>query len=120
MCPTMLNCMVELASPTELDAVFRALGDPTRRSMLRALAERERSVTELAEPHAMSLAGAAKHVKVLESAGLVRRTRSGRSNLIRLDTRRLEAAHRWLGEYQRFWNTRLDALESSITRGSRS
>ncbi len=102
--------MVELDEP-RLDVVFHALGDATRRSMLRALSERERTVTELAEPFTMSLAAASKHVKALERAGLVRREIRGRTHVCRLEPGPLASAHDWLGFYERFWAQRLDALE---------
>ena len=100
----------------ELSLVFRALGDPTRRAMLQRLAAGEHTVGELAEPFRMSLAGAAKHVKVLERAGLVRRTVRGRSHHCRLDAGRMAEADAWLAYYRRFWNERLDALEQ-VLRG---
>ncbi|MEI2651881.1 MAG: helix-turn-helix domain-containing protein [Microthrixaceae bacterium] len=79
--------------------------------MLRELAAGERSVGELAAPFEMSLAAASKHVKALEAAGLVRREIRGRTHLCRLDPGPLSDAHAWLGFYERFWTTRLDALE---------
>ena len=106
----MFNHMVEHQSP-RLDAVFHALGDATRRRMLRELAAGERTVGQLAAPFEMSLAAASKHVKALESAGLVRREIRGRTHLCRLDPGPLSDAHAWLGSYERFWTQRLDALE---------
>jgi DNA-binding transcriptional ArsR family regulator len=97
-----------------LDAVFRSLSDPTRRAMLRMLADGERSVGELAEPFDMSFAGASKHVKVLEDAGLVRRTVRGRIHSCRLVAEPLAAADEWFNYYSRFWSSRLDDLESAI------
>jgi DNA-binding transcriptional ArsR family regulator len=102
--------MVELQTPP-LDTVFHALGDATRRRMLRDLAEGERTVGQLAKPFAMSLAAASKHIKVLESAGLIRREVRGRTHLCRLDPGPLASAHQWLGFYERFWAGRLDVLE---------
>ena len=102
--------MVELDAP-RLDAVFHALGDATRRRMLGDLATGERTVGQLAEPFAMSLAAASKHVKALENAGLIRREVRGRTHICRLDPGPLASAHRWLGVYEAFWNDRLDALE---------
>lgn len=102
--------MVELNTP-QLDAVFHALGDATRRQMLRDLAVGERSVTQLAEPFEMSLAAASKHIKVLENAGLIRREVRGRTHLCRLAPGPLAGAHEWLGFYERFWTNRLDVLE---------
>jgi DNA-binding transcriptional ArsR family regulator len=112
---TILNHMVELEAP-RLDAVFHALGDPTRRRMLRNLADGERSVGELAAPFAMSLAAASKHVKALERAGLVRRRVVGRTHLCRLEARPLAGAHEWIGFYERFWSGRLDILEGLLRR----
>ncbi|HST44709.1 MAG TPA: metalloregulator ArsR/SmtB family transcription factor [Luteimonas sp.] len=94
-----------------MDAVFHALGDATRRHMLRELASGERTVGKLAEPFAMSLAAASKHVKALENAGLIRREVRGRLHVCRLEAQPLADAHRWLASYERFWDGRLDALE---------
>lgn len=97
-----------------LDAVFRALADPTRRAMLRSLSRQQRSVGELAEPFAMSLAAASKHIKVLEGAGLVRREVQGRTHVCRLDARPMHGGMEWLRFYENFWTTRLDALEQQL------
>jgi DNA-binding transcriptional ArsR family regulator len=105
--------MVEYQS-VRLDAVFHALSDRTRRTMLRRLAEGEQTVSELAAPHAMSLAGASKHLKVLEKAGLVRRRIEGRTHWCRLEPGRLAEADAWLRYYERFWTSRLDALEDLL------
>ena len=102
--------MVELQTQ-KLDAVFHALGDPTRRQMLRQLATGERTVGELAEPFAMSLAAASKHIKALENAGLIRREVRGRVHHCRLEPGPLASAHDWLTFYERFWTARLDLLE---------
>jgi DNA-binding transcriptional ArsR family regulator len=104
--------MVELQP--RLDAVFHALGDATRRQMLRSLSEGQRTVSELAAPHAMSLAAASKHIKALERAGLVRREVRGRTHLCRLEARPLAGALDWLKPYERFWTDRLDALETLL------
>jgi DNA-binding transcriptional ArsR family regulator len=102
--------MVEL-QPPQMNSVFHALGDTTRRKMLRDLAARERTVSELAKPFAMSLAAASKHIRVLEQAGLIRREVRGRTHICRLDPGPLASAHEWLGFYERFWSSRLDELE---------
>ena len=107
--------MVEL-QPPQLDAVFHALSDATRRRMLRTLAAGERSVGELAAPFEMSLAAASKHVKALERAGLVRRRVIGRTHFCRLDAQALAGAHAWIGFYERLWNSRLDVLEELLRR----
>jgi DNA-binding transcriptional ArsR family regulator len=112
----MFNHMVESRAPSpgsapDLDAVFHALGDPTRRRMLHALGEGGRTVGELAEPFAISLAAASKHVKTLERAGLIRREVRGRTHLCHLEPAPLAAAHGWLDAYAWFWTDRLDALD---------
>jgi DNA-binding transcriptional ArsR family regulator len=105
--------MVELQTP-QMDSVFHALGDATRRQMLRDLAAGERTVSELAGPFAMSLAAASKHIRVLEGAGLIRREVRGRTHVCRLDPGPLASAHEWLGFYERFWTSRLDLLEQLL------
>jgi DNA-binding transcriptional ArsR family regulator len=102
--------MVELQAP-QLDSVFHALGDATRRRMLRTLAGGERTVGQLAEPFAISLAAASKHIKALENAGLIRREVRGRTHLCRLEPGPLASANEWLSFYQDFWTGRLDVLE---------
>jgi DNA-binding transcriptional ArsR family regulator len=97
-----------------MDSVFHALGDATRRRMLRELAGGERTVSRLAEPFAMSLAAASKHIKVLENAGLIRREVRGRTHFCRLDPGPLASAHDWLSFYERFWSDRLDVLEQLL------
>ena len=99
-----------------LDGVFHALADPTRRRMLRQLRDREQSIGELAAPLDMSFAGASKHVKVLEGAGLIVRNIRGRTHQCRLAPRPLAEAHDWLGFYQRFWEGRLQDLERELRR----
>lgn len=102
--------MVELNTP-QLDSVFHALADATRRQMLHELASGERTVSQLAEPFAMSLAAASKHIKALESAGLIHREVRGRTHVCRLAPGPLASAHEWLRFYERFWTDRLDVLD---------
>ena len=102
--------MVELQTP-QLDRVFHALGDATRRRMLSALSDGPRSVGQLAEPFAISLAAASKHIRALEQAGLIRREVRGRTHLCRIDPGPLASAHAWLSAYEGFWSERLDALD---------
>ncbi|MCA0433476.1 MAG: metalloregulator ArsR/SmtB family transcription factor [Proteobacteria bacterium] len=102
--------MVELQT-TQLDSVFHALGDATRRHILNELAKGERTVSELAAPFDMSLAAASKHIKVLEASGLIRREVRGRTHVCSLEAGPLSSAHEWLSFYTRFWTQRLDALE---------
>ena len=105
--------MVEYNFPA-LDAVFHAIGDQTRRGMLRALSQGERTVSELAAPFAMSLAAASKHIKVLERAGILRREIRGRTHVCRLDPGPLASAESWLHFYAEFWTGRLDGLDQLL------
>ena len=98
----------------QLDGVFHALGDATRRQMLAQLAKGERTVSQLAEPFSMSLAAASKHIKALEAAGLVRRDVCGRMHVCRLNAGPLANAHQWLAFYEIFWTNRLDVLEALL------
>ena len=97
-----------------LDTVFRALADPTRRGMLANLALGEKSIGELAGPYRMSLAGASKHVKVLEDAGLLSRRKTGRTHLCSLNAGPLGEADRWLRQWEKFWTVRLDRLQTLV------
>jgi DNA-binding transcriptional ArsR family regulator len=95
-----------------MDAVFHALSHEARRTMLRRLSAGDLTVGELAEPLTMSFAAASKHVKVLENAGLVRRTVTGRRHVCRLEPGPLADATSWLRFYERHWTERLDALDA--------
>ena len=97
-----------------LDAVFHALSDPTRRAMLQQLAQKERTVSNLADPFNMSLAAASKHIRVLERAKLIQRSVQGRRHICRLNPKALSKALEWLRYYERFWTERLDALEALL------
>ena len=107
--------MVELQTP-QLDAIFHALGDPTRRRMLRALSAGEQTVSQLAEPFAMSLAAASKHIKALETAGLIRREVRGRTHVCHLDPGPLASAHEWLSFYEGFWTLVWIALNNCSSK----
>src|SRR5262245_65557104 len=107
---SIFNHMVELQTP-QLDTVFHALGDATRRKMLRELSDGERTVGQLAEPFVISLQAASKHIKALEHAGLVRREVRGRTHFCHLEPGPLARAHQWLSFYERFWTDRLAVLE---------
>ncbi|GAB3381206.1 ArsR/SmtB family transcription factor [Lysobacter fragariae] len=100
-----------------LDAVFQALADPTRRAMLHDLAQAPRTVSELAAPFDISLAGASKHIQVLERAGLIQREIQGRVHTCRIDARPLHDGAEWIRHYERFWNQKLDALEALLKAG---
>jgi len=102
-----------------LDATFQALSDPTRRGMLANLALGEKSIGELGEPFAMSFAGAAKHVKVLEGAGLIERRKAGRKQICTLRAEPLAEAERWLKQWEKFWTARLDRLQAIIERDTK-
>ena len=97
-----------------LDRVFAALSDATRRRLVHALVEGEKTVGELAEPFAMSLVAVSKHVKVLEAAGIVRRRVDGRKHYCTLAPESLAQALDWIAIYRNFWNQRLDALSELI------
>ena len=93
-----------------LDAIFAALADPTRRSMLEMLARAEHRVTELARPFAMSLPAVSKHLRVLEKAGLIRRQRDGRVHRVTIEAAPMQEASAWIAHYQKFWEGQLDSL----------
>jgi DNA-binding transcriptional ArsR family regulator len=97
-----------------LDVTFRALADPTRRGMLASLALGDKSIGELGEPFHMTFAGAAKHVKVLESAGLIARRKAGRKQICTLQAEPLKEAEDWLRQWEKFWSTRLDRLQALV------
>ncbi len=104
----------------QLDAVFHALADPTRRAMLQRLSAGEHSVGALAAPFAISLAAASKHIKVLERAGLVKRTIKGRTHLCRLEAQPMHGGLEWIRHYEQFWNRRLDTLEEALRAEDRN
>lgn len=101
-------------SPDRLSATFAALADPTRRAILARLASGETSVTELAEPFEMSLPAISKHLKVLERAGLVARSREAQWRPCRLEAGPLKNAADWLEHYRRFWEQSFDRLDSYL------
>ena len=98
-----------------VDHVFHALAHGARREMLERLAEGELTVGALAEPLAMSLNAASKHIKVLERAGLVSRRVNGRTHVCRLEPAPLASADAWLRHYERYWIARLDALDALLS-----
>lgn len=104
----------------QLDRTFSALSDPTRRALLARLEEQDTvSVSELAQPFAMSLPAVMKHLDVLSQAGLITRTKTGRTVSCRLNADPMEEAMGWLARYQRFWTQRLDALEAMLNERRR-
>jgi DNA-binding transcriptional ArsR family regulator len=94
-----------------LDQVIVAIADPTRRAIIGRLAEGPARISDIAAPFAMTLTGVCKHVRVLERAGLVRRTRQGRENTLELQAEPLRDVAKWISLYERFWTARLDRLE---------
>ena len=98
----------------QLSATFAALADPTRRAMLARLAKGEASVNELAAPFAMSLPAVSKHIKVLEKAGLIAKSRDAQWRPCRIDGARLKPAMDWLAQYRQFWEARLDRLDALV------
>ena len=97
-----------------LDATFAALADPTRRAILARLASGEASVGELAEPFDISLPGVSKHLKVLERAGLIARTRTAQWRPCRLEAGPLKEAAEWIEHYRRFWDESFDRLDQHL------
>lgn len=101
---------------SDLDRLFQALSDRTRRSLLRQVARGECTITDLAKPHDLTFAAVSKHLKVLETAGLVARRRDGSFQMISLNPEALKPASEWLSFYRQFWTTRLDALKSLLEK----
>jgi DNA-binding transcriptional ArsR family regulator len=106
--------MASLTADPRLDAVFTALSDPTRRDIVTRLSSREATVTELAEPYAMSVQAVSQHLRVLEGAGLISRGRHRQSRPCRLETDALDAAVSWIEESRRVWSERMDRLEQHL------
>jgi DNA-binding transcriptional ArsR family regulator len=104
------------ASEHELDRIFQALSDSTRRDILRHIGSGERTVSELAEPYDLTLAAVSKHLKVLEAARLIDRRKDGSFQMIKLNAEALKSASEWLTFYQQFWSSRLNELERILTR----
>jgi DNA-binding transcriptional ArsR family regulator len=112
--------MVEQRTTAALDSVFHALADSTRRSILRDITRREKTVGEIAQPYSMSLAAVSKHLVVLERASLIRRERRGSCRMVRLNPKPLHAAQDWLAFYERFWKSNLDALQELLEAPART
>jgi DNA-binding transcriptional ArsR family regulator len=97
-----------------LDMVFGALADATRRDILKRVSRGEHTISELAESYAMSLAAVAKHVSVLEKAGLVTKCRRGKEKVIHIEPKAIQVAAAYLSEYEKVWGARFDALENLL------
>jgi DNA-binding transcriptional ArsR family regulator len=114
--------MMTTATPTrtsigegaDLDTVFRALGDPTRRAIISRLTHGEATVSQIADQFDMSLPGVSKHLGVLEHAGLITRWRTGKSRRCRLEVNRMKTANAWIADQTRFWADTLDALAAFV------
>ena len=100
--------------PQDLDAVFAALADPTRRAILTRLAAGEASVNEIAAPFSMSQPAVSKHLKVLEQAGLIERNIDQQRRPARLKAKPMAAAVRWLGQFKQFWSSSFDQLDGLL------
>jgi len=109
------NHMVK-SSAARLDSVFHALADATRRSILRDVATREKTVGEVAKPYRLTLAAVSKHLNVLESAELIARERRGSFQIVRLKAQNLRPAEEWLAWYERFWTRQIDALQNYLEK----
>ncbi|UJA21962.1 helix-turn-helix transcriptional regulator [Thermoleophilia bacterium SCSIO 60948] len=106
------------AVTTDLDATFFALSDPTRRGILKSLGSDSATISELAEPYGLTLNGVKKHVAILERADLVATEKVGRSRHCRLGAASLDDAERWMAEYRRAWESRLDRFGAYVERGA--
>jgi DNA-binding transcriptional ArsR family regulator len=112
-----------VAGSDQLSTVFAALADPTRRAILAELADRDATVTDLTAPLPISMPAVSRHLKVLERAALISRTRSGRWRASRLEAAPLRDAADWIERYQRFWDasfTRLDAHLAAMEAAQRA
>jgi DNA-binding transcriptional ArsR family regulator len=101
--------MVNPSTPS-LDQIFAALSDSTRRAIVERLAQREMTVTEIAQPFPMSLPAISKHLRILETAGLIVRRKAGREHYLRLAATPMKDAAEWLDVYRQFWESQLDSL----------
>ncbi len=100
----------------DLDLTFRALADPTRRSMVERLARGQASVSELAQPYGMSLPAILQHLALLEASGMVRSAKVGRVRTYRIESAALSLAEQWFDQRRAEWNQRLDRLGDHLAR----
>ena len=105
---------MDTAETYDLDRIFHALADPTRRTILHQIAEGEHTVSAIARPHDLTFAAISKHLKVLEGARLVDKRKDRSFQMISLNPEALKSAGQWLSDYQKFWTLRLDALKSLL------
>jgi len=109
-----MNELDYLSSSDQLDAVFSALADPTRREILSRLAEEELSVTEIASPYQISQPAISKHLKVLEHAGLIVRKSNKQQRLAKINAETLTVVVDWLDEFKVFWGASFDQLDQVL------
>ncbi len=100
----------------KLDRIFHALSDSTRRAILYEVSKKERTVTQIAKPHKISLAAISKHLKVLEKAQLIDRKKQGSFQIVSLNAEALKTAEEWISFYQQFWGPRLNALKDFLEK----
>jgi DNA-binding transcriptional ArsR family regulator len=104
------------SSAVQLDLIFHALSDSTRRAILYDVSKKEKTVSEIAKPHKMSLAAVSKHLNVLQNARLIERKKQGSFQIISLNAEALKSAEEWILYYQQFWGSRLDALQDFLEK----
>ena len=110
--------MVKNTASNQLDLIFHALSDPTRRKILERISKKTLSVSEIAEPYKMSLVAVSKHIKVLERAKLIRRQKMGREYMIRLHPAPFKAGYKYIEVFKKEWMRPLDAVEKFVERNS--
>jgi DNA-binding transcriptional ArsR family regulator len=111
---SVIMATANLSADDDLDMIFHALANRTRRALLRRLAQGAAKVTDLAEPFGLSLNAISKHLLVLEGAGLVSRTISGRVHMCMLRAAPMASAEQWISSYEAYWNSQLDSLASFV------
>lgn len=109
-----MGAVLQYQTESDLDRIFQALSDPTRRAILRQIANGESTVTDIAAPHALTFAAISKHLKVLEAAHMISRRKAGSFQMITLNPEALKSADQWLRDYRQFWSARLEALKTLL------
>ncbi len=99
-----------------LDDLFHALSDTTRRRILRDLSKGDQIISKLPNPNSISLVAMTKHIAILERAKLVTRTRKGKASILTLNSKKLQIAENWINFYSKFWNQKLDALDTFLEK----
>lgn len=102
--------------PSQLDAVFGSLADPTRRDILKRLANKKMSVSEIAQSYELTFAAISKHLKILEKSKLVKKQKKGKQQIVELTPGTLKTAAQYLTDYEKVWNLRMDALEEYLQK----